>query len=87
MKVVRLGDTSSHGGAVISAASRTYLAGVRVARKGDLHACPIPGHGVTPIVTGAEGCLVEGQPVAREGDVAGCGAVLVASHHSWTVGR
>ena len=38
-----------------------------VARKGDLHRCPIPGHGTTEIITGSPS-FVEGQPVARVGD-------------------
>ena len=54
-----------------------------VARKGDLHSCPIPGHGVTPIVTGS-GSKVEGQPVARVGDKTGCGATIVQGASSST---
>jgi len=44
---------------------------------GDLHACPIPGHGVTPIVTGSLDTDTEGMPDARIGDVTACGAVIV----------
>ncbi|WP_251048173.1 PAAR domain-containing protein [Halomonas sp. ISL-56] len=42
-----------------------------VARKGDLHRCPIPGHGTTEIVSGSPS-QVEGQPVARVSDKTGC---------------
>ncbi len=75
-KIARLGDSSSHGGTIITAASRTYADSIPVARKGDLHSCPIPGHGVTAIVTGSPTVEVEGSPVARVGDVAGCGAAI-----------
>ena len=51
--IVRLGDTSSHGGTVISSASKWRCEGALIARKGDLPSCTIPGHGVTPIVTGS----------------------------------
>lgn len=78
VQVARLGDTSSHGGTIITGASRTFVNGIPVARKGDMHSCPIPGHGVTPIVSGNDDILVEQAPVARVGDSAGCGAVIAA---------
>ena len=77
--VVRLGDSSSHGGTVITASSRVRVGGAPVARAGDLHSCPVPGHGITAITSGAARCNVEGSSVARDGDVVGCGAVLLAS--------
>ena len=73
----RLGDMSSHGGVIITAAMRTVVNGMPLARMGDLHACPIPGHGVTPIVTGSPDTITEGMPNARIGDVTACGAVIV----------
>jgi len=68
---------SSHGGVIITAAIRTVVNGRPLARMGDLHACPIPGHGVTPIVTGSLDTITEGMPNARIGDVTACGAVIV----------
>jgi uncharacterized Zn-binding protein involved in type VI secretion len=47
------------------------------ARMGDMHACPIPYHGVTPIVTGSLKTTTDGRPNARIGDVTGCGATIV----------
>ena len=73
----RLGDISSHGGVIITSAVRTLVNGIPVARMGDLHVCPIPGHGVTPIVTGSFDTVTEGLPNARIGDVTACGAVIV----------
>ncbi|MBV1711332.1 MAG: PAAR domain-containing protein, partial [Desulfomicrobium sp.] len=46
-------------------------------RMGDLHVCPIPGHGVTPIVTGSFDTITEGLPNARIGDITACGAIIV----------
>ena len=74
----RLGDTSSHGGTIITGALRTMVNGRPAARMGDMHVCPIPFHGVTPIVTGSLNTITEGKPNARMGDIAGCGAVIVA---------
>ena len=75
----RLGDISSHGGMIITAAIRTIVNGIPVARMMDFHVCPIPGHGVTPIVTGSLTTITEGQPNARVGDIVGCGAMIVTS--------
>jgi uncharacterized Zn-binding protein involved in type VI secretion len=74
--VARLGDTSNHGGTIITAASSTFINGKLAARKGDLHSCPIPGHGVTPITSGSDSVIVEGRPIARIGDTVGCGAII-----------
>lgn len=73
----RLGDISSHGGVIITGASLTFDNGMPVARMGDLHVCPIPGHGVTPIVTGSPNTITEGLPNARIGDITACGAIIV----------
>ncbi|MGQ3671786.1 PAAR domain-containing protein [Xanthobacter sp. TB0136] len=79
--VATLGDTSNHGGTIISACDRHYANnGRRIARLGDLHSCPIPGHGVTPIVAQVSAVLeIEGKMVALHGSVCGCGAVIIAS--------
>ncbi|APX70542.1 MULTISPECIES: PAAR domain-containing protein [unclassified Brucella] len=82
-RIVRLGDTSSHGGTVISSASKWRCEGALIARKGDLHSCPIPGHGVTAIVSGAGKYQCEGAPIAREGDTCGCGAALISGASKW----
>ena len=82
-RVVRLGDTSSHGGTVISSALKWHCEGALIARKGDFHSCPIPGHGVTAIVSGSGKYQCEGEPIAREGDICGCGAALISGASKW----
>jgi len=67
----RLGDISNHGGVIITSAALTMVNGIPVARMGDLHSCPIKGHGVTPIVTGSFKTITEGKPNARIGDITG----------------
>ena len=76
--VARLGDTSSHGGTIVSVTTtRTYCNGILVARLGDMHACPIPGHGTTPLVSSPDSTIsAEGHVLATVGSVAGCGAVI-----------
>ena len=43
---------------------------------GDMHVCPIKGHGSSLIMPNGSSILVEGKPIARVGDVTGCGAVI-----------
>lgn len=74
--IVRLGDTSTHGGAVITSAAKTYVEGRLMARKGDLLACPI--HGANPIVEGSADSIFEGKECARHGDHTACGAALIS---------
>ncbi|WP_288076277.1 PAAR domain-containing protein, partial [Marinobacter sp.] len=38
---------------------------------GDMHVCPIKGHGSSPIMPNGSSILVEGKPIARVGDVTG----------------
>ena len=72
----RLGDTSSHGGAIITSASKTMCEGALVAREGDILNCPI--HGPNPIVGHSVKYKAEGAFVARHGDATACGATLVS---------
>ena len=50
-----------------------------------MHACPIPGHGITPIITGSLNTAIDGRPNAGLGDVTGCGAVIVTGSLDTTV--
>ena len=75
--VGRLGDTSSHGGTVISASTTTLANRKGIARTGDLHSCPIRGHGVTAFNSTCT-TKSDGKSVVRVGiDSCGCGAVVV----------
>jgi uncharacterized Zn-binding protein involved in type VI secretion len=78
--IARLGDPSNHGGYIVSVTTKkTYCNGILVARVGDLHSCPIPGHGITPIVSSPNSTIMaEGEILATVGSVAGCGAVINA---------
>ena len=76
--IIRLGDTSSHGGHVITSCTRVYAEGKLVSRLTDLHKCPKKHHHTTEIVTASIDTYAEGLRVAREGDKAGCGASLIS---------
>jgi len=71
----RLNDPSSHGGKIISASSNLRANGIAVARQGDMHQCPISGHGTTPL-TAITTKTRNGQLLITVGATAGCGAVI-----------
>lgn len=74
--IIRLTDTSDHGGAVVTSASKSLAEGQLIARIGDILDCPL--HGPNPIVEGSPNTLCEGKQVAREGDHTECGAALIS---------
>ena len=75
--VIRLGDTSDHGGAMITSAAKTYYNGILCCRIGDILDCPI--HGPNAIREGSAKQIVEGSPLARQGDHTECGAALISN--------
>ena len=78
-KIIRLGDSTSHGGKVVSATSHITVAGIPVARLGDKCTCPKLGHNNCVIVEGDSNWTVDGIPIALEGHKTSCGAVLISS--------
>lgn len=77
--IVRLGDPTSHGGKVITASVTHVLKGIGIARQGDRVACPLPGHGVNPIIEGSPTFLIGGRPVALQGHRSACGCSLMST--------
>jgi uncharacterized Zn-binding protein involved in type VI secretion len=78
--LIRLGDTTNHGGEVITASETMRYQGVSVARKGDEVKCP--GHpDVHPnlILEGDSKITDKGIPIARHGHKASCGCSLISS--------
>lgn len=60
--------------------SRTEeMSGKPAARITDPTLCPLPGHGVTPIVAGSADVLFDGLSATRQGDPAACGGVMVGN--------
>ncbi len=82
----RLGDTTNHGGVIITASPDVYVDGIKIARVGDSHSCPISGHGVTSIVTGSSKSFANNKKVARVGDSVGCGAIIITGSPTVDVG-
>lgn len=84
-KFIVLGDQTSHGGVVIEASGSSASGDIRIARVGDKVTCPKRNHGTCVIVTGDPTVIVDGKPVARDGDKTACGAVLIASQGATTI--
>ena len=78
-KIIRLGDSTSHGGKVVSATNHMIVGGIPVARMGDRCTCPKKGHNNCVIAEGDPNWTVDGIPVALEGHKTSCGAVLISS--------
>jgi len=78
MNIVLVGDSSSHGGAVISSnqSGAFTVGGGVVAVEGAQHSCPIPGHGITTILAVTTKSFHEGKLILTEGAIAGCGAII-----------
>lgn len=74
-----LGSSSSHGGKIISASGGFIAGGVRGVLDGDMHQCPIRGHGVKPI-SATSAVTSNGKRIVRVGDSAACGAVITSGY-------
>lgn len=80
-KIALLGSKSTHGGVVITATGGFTCDGIEAALDGDLHRCPIKGHGTTNIK--ATSIVTDnGIKIARVGDSVGCGAVITTGYNS-----
>ena len=76
--IIRLGDSTTHGGTVLGAFSQTNLNGKPIAGVGHMVSCPLC-KGVFPIAEGSSTYSVDGTPVALDGMKTACGASLIAS--------
>jgi uncharacterized Zn-binding protein involved in type VI secretion len=75
----RMGDSTAHGGKIVTGCPNVLIGGRPAARLGDMHQCPMvtPGrppvpHVGGPITQGSTGVLIGGMPAARVGDAAMC---------------
>lgn len=77
--VIRLHDTTDHGGKVISVKHTAMTdGGIPIACVGDMVECP-KCDGVFPIVEGDAEFTMEGDRVAFDGHKTECGAALISS--------
>ena len=84
LKIITVGDKTSHNGKVISGSPMHDIAGRAIARLGDKVDCPAhypdgKPHGVNQIITAYTTLTVGGIPVAVEGCETECGCKLIGS--------
>lgn len=84
--IVRLEDTTDHGGCVIESIPHSNLNGKAIAGKGNLVFCPLC-KGAFPIIEGSDTYRINGTPVALDGMKTACGASLIASASQGSVHR
>ncbi|MBI3230056.1 MAG: PAAR domain-containing protein [Burkholderiales bacterium] len=87
LKIITVGDSTDHGGVVISGSGKHDIDGKAIARVGDQVSCPLvyPGgkpHGVNKIITGHATVTLDGIAVAVEDCVTECGCKLKGSHRA-----
>ena len=83
-KIIVVGDSTDHGGKVISGSPSHDVGGMPIARLGDLVDCPqhYPGgkpHGVNKIITAHPTISVGGIAVAVENCMTECGCKLIGA--------
>lgn len=83
--VIRVTDTTDHGGEVITGADNWSVYGKPVARIGDLVRCPKCLNQTYPIVEGDQTITTHGRQVAFEGHLTACGARLISSLSGHTI--
>ncbi|MEH6372172.1 PAAR domain-containing protein [Pectobacterium carotovorum] len=83
-RIIRLNDSTSHGGKVISAQSGLTAQGIAVACVGDLVECPLC-KGVYPISEAPHLVKYKGKKLAVAGMLSACGAELLASQSSMKI--
>jgi uncharacterized Zn-binding protein involved in type VI secretion len=77
-KVAVLGDSSDHGGTLISTNQdgTVSLNDIVVCVNQCLHSCPITGHGVTSVTAIVTKSKINGKLIITYGATAGCGAII-----------
>ncbi len=84
LKIITVGDSTDHGGKVISGSPTRDVNGKPIARVGDQVMCPMvyPGgkpHGVNKIVSGHATVTADGKAVAVDNCMTECGSKLIGS--------
>ncbi len=89
--IVRVGDTTNHGGTVVGPGAATVLVGgMPVAVLGDMHVCSLPPNThqptASPFIASNATVLIAGRPVVTTSDSCACGAMAVVGAPTVQVG-
>lgn len=75
--VARLSDACTHGAVIITGSPDRTVNSLPVARLGDLVMCPLPGHGINPIISVIALPVTDGEPTAHILAQSACGAIII----------
>ncbi|WP_211452814.1 PAAR domain-containing protein [Collimonas antrihumi] len=83
-RIITVGDSTDHGGKVISGSPTHQIDGRAIARLDDLVDCPMHypdgrPHGINKIIEGHATYSVDNKPVAIDGSRTECGCQLIGS--------
>ncbi|MGE9551461.1 PAAR domain-containing protein [Erwinia amylovora] len=82
----RIGDASSHGGAVCSGSGNVFINDIPAAIVGvSIVTCSLL-HGAAPLASGSETVFINDEPAGRLGDTTGCGGVIVSGSANVFIG-
>jgi len=89
--IVRVGDSTNHGGTVVGPGVATVLVGgMPVATMGDMHICSLPPNShqptASPFIASNVSVLIAGKPVLTTLDSCACGAMAVIGSATVSVG-
>ncbi|MDN7718085.1 MULTISPECIES: PAAR domain-containing protein [Burkholderia] len=84
LPIIVVGDTTSHGGRVISGSDIHTIGGKAIARLHDLVDCPEKypdgkSHGINKIIEAHSTLTIGGERVALHGHHTECGCILIGS--------
>ncbi|OON40179.1 hypothetical protein BTJ39_09795 [Izhakiella australiensis] len=82
----RLGDASSHGGAIVSGSGNVFINSQPAAIAGVSVATCALLHGAASIACGSGTVFINEQPAARLGDATGCGAAITCGSGNVFIG-
>jgi uncharacterized Zn-binding protein involved in type VI secretion len=77
--VIRVGDSTSHGGEVMTGQEKSRVMDRAVACVGDRCTCPMCGRHDCVIVEGDPDVQINGKAVAFDGHKTSCGVTLISS--------
>lgn len=78
--IIRIGDTTSHGGTVLQGINSYLIEGKAASGLGHMVSCP-QCKGTYPIAEGVSTFMVDGIRLAIDGMQTSCGATLIASQN------
>ncbi len=84
--LVLLGDKTTHGGQVISAAASFTVNSKKVALVGDMVNCPFPEHGTNQIIEGSAEWSSDGKAIVVDGCKCQCGCQVISSGPDSVIG-